>query len=291
MKTVNLGYAGRGRLLCAMAAVLSLASVSTHAAFAQAGASAATATPPLKTPEYEVVSVKQNKSGKNSSMSNQTPGGFTMTNTMLISVIRQAFMLYHSAEDQITGLPAWAKSEHFDIQGKVSEADIPLMPNLRPEQHAQMMESLLADRFKMVAHRETKEMPIYALLIGKHGSKLTEAKPDPPPGDVPRQSGCHTNGCMMSNNGHLEARGVPVESITDMLTQITQRTVLDKTSLPGKYDFTLDWTPAEDSATATATSAPELFTAIQEQLGLRLEAQRGPVDGVVIDHIEEPSAN
>ena len=275
-----------------MAAMLLSAGYWAFAAGAFAQTSAPAATPPVvKVPEFEVISVKQNKTADNSFMSRYSPSGVSMTNAPLIMLIRQAFQLYHSTDDQITGLPAWAKSERFDIQGKVSDADIPILPKLTREQRAQMLESLLADRFKMVAHRETREMPVYALVLGKHGPKLTEAKPDPPPTDGPKENGCHANGCMTFSNGHMEGKGVPVDTITDMLTQLTERTVIDKTSLTGKYDFTLDWTPADQSATATATSAPELFTAVQEQLGLRLESQRGPVDGVVIDHIEEPSAN
>jgi len=263
------------------------------AALAQAGASATTpaATPPTKVPDFEVVSVKQNKTGDGSSSYSYSDTGITMKNVTLLMLIRQAFMLHNSTDDQITGLPAWAKSEHFDIQAKVSEADLPTLPKLTPQQHAQMMEALLADRFKLTAHRETKEMPVYALVPGKHGSKLTESTPDPPPGDGPRQNGCHTNGCMLENDGHMEAKGVAIDTLVNMLTQLTERTVLDKTGLSGKYDFTLDWTPPNEASTASATAAPELFTALQEQLGLRLESQRGPVDGLVIDHIEEPSAN
>jgi uncharacterized protein (TIGR03435 family) len=148
----------------------------------------------------------------------------------------------------------------------------------------------LAERFQLTVHKETKEQSIYALEIAKGGSKLQDLK-EPNP-----------NASMSVNRGRIEAKGLPVQSLAQTLSGLVARAVIDKTGLTAKYDFTLQWTPdvgtggalidaEEDKARAAGLTGPSLFSAIQEQLGLRLTSQKGPIENVVIDRVERPSDN
>ena len=166
-----------------------------------------------------------------------------------------------------------------------------------------MMQSLLADRFKFAAHRETRELPVYALMLAKNGSKLKEAIPENSyPNGIKDEQGRGVAGMMRITPGHIEGQAIPIANLLGVLTQVTGRTVVDRTGLTGKYDISLQWTPDEPQTLPTAadganrepsqeSSGPSIFTAIQEQLGLRLESAKGPVEGLVIDHVEKPSAN
>ncbi len=259
--------------------------------FAQAGPA-----PTVALPAFDVVSVKPNKSGTNNFRSRFFPSGdVEVINASLLFVIRQAFSLYNSGDDQITGLPPWATTDRYDIQAKVSEADAPKMITLTQEQRGQMLQALLADRFKMVAHAVTREMPVYALVIARGGTKLHEADPaNTYSTGLPGVGGKGAGGAGMMRMGttFFEGQAITLGQLLGILTQNTGRTVIDKTGLTGKYDISLKWTPDETSASGSAADAgPSLFTAIQEQLGLRLDSQRGPVPGVVIEHIERPTEN
>jgi uncharacterized protein (TIGR03435 family) len=252
-------------------------------------------------PAFEVISVKVNKAGTGGFRSMYTPIGFHMENVPIIMLIRQAYSLYNSNDDQITGLPKWAETERFDIDAKVSEEDQPKLKALSREQRGEMMKALLAERFEMKAHAESREMPIYALVIAKGGLKIKEATPgaeypNAPKGPDGKPAGA---GMMMMGRGMIRGQALPLSQLASMLTQDVERTVLDRTGLTGKYDFVLEWTPEESASSgpggpptvAFIDSKPSLFTALQEQLGLKLESTRGPVPGVVVDHIAEPAAN
>jgi uncharacterized protein (TIGR03435 family) len=170
-----------------------------------------------------------------------------------------------------------------------------------------MLQALLADRFKLSIHRETKELPVYALVAAKNGPKLQEAKADATyPNGIKGPDGVARGGMMRIGGGEVTGQGLPIANLTRMLSQQLGRTVIDKTGLTGKYDFTLQWTPDESQGpmfkgadgappggnpAPPESSGPSLFTAIQEQLGLKLESQKGPVEIIVIDHVEKPSQN
>jgi uncharacterized protein (TIGR03435 family) len=273
-----------------LAALLGFGSL-TSAALGQAPAQAA----PLGAgvPVYEVVSVHENKADDGNISFNGTPSGIRLSGVPMVELLKDAYGLRYSTDEQVIGLPAWAKAKRWDIDAKVGEDDVAVYSKLTREQRDQMMQALLEDRFKLKAHRETTEGPVYDLVVGKHGSKLTPNNPEENGPAGSRVSGCK-KGCMSSSNGHLEAKGVELKDIASFLTNETQRTVLDKTGLTGDYDFTIDWTSTRwgpPDAASKPGAPPEIFTAVQEQLGLRLEAAKGPVDSVVVDHIEEPSAN
>jgi uncharacterized protein (TIGR03435 family) len=154
----------------------------------------------------------------------------------------------------------------------------------------QMVQQMLAERFKLAVHWEKKELPVYALVVRKGGPKLTAAKDT--------SGGTNTS----SSNGKLTARGVTMKKLSQTLTQILGRElgrdVIDKTGLDGRYDLVLTWSPQDNSAAMTTPSSdnsiaagPSIFTALQEQLGLKLESTKGQVQTLVIDHVEQPSAN
>jgi uncharacterized protein (TIGR03435 family) len=155
-----------------------------------------------------------------------------------------------------------------------------------------MMQTMLAERFQLKTHRETKELPVYSLMVAKGGPKLEEAK----------------SGSLRMNwgLGQIAYQSAPLSMLTNTLTQLTGRLVLDQTGLTGTYDFTLKWTPDEgqmqmfrrasdgpvnSEAAASDAIGPSLFTALKEQLGLRLEATKAPVEMLVVDHAERPSEN
>ena len=149
-----------------------------------------------------------------------------------------------------------------------------------------MLLPVLEERFNLKLYRhETREITVYELVVAKGGSKLKESAPDTAGtnGNPMRRS------MLLNGIGHLESHGTSIDPLAHELSRALGRTVFDKTGLTGNYDYTLEWTP--DDGPPTDTVGPSLFTAVQEQLGLKLEAQKEPVDVVVIDHIDKPSPN
>ena len=206
-------------------------------------------------------------------------GRFTAENATARELISFA---YNVRAFQVSGGPGWIDADHYDIVAK-------------PEAKAgrgqiyPMVQALLGDRFQLNLHRETKELPVYVLVLAKGGPKFKEAKPD---GDRP------LNGIQGVGRGELTGLGADMGLFARRLAVVVGRTVVDRTGLTGKYDFKLQWTPdtsqamrSPDEPPADHASGPSIFSAIQEQLGLRLEASKGPVEILVIDHIEKPSAN
>ena len=238
---------------------------------------------------FEVASIKLNKSGSGGSSTHFNHGRFLGTNIGIKGLIQ--YEAYKIPEPQILGGPEWLNSERFDIEAKVDEATTAQLEKLGQEERdqleQQLMQQLLADRFKLSVHWETKDQPVYALVVAKGGAKLTPAK------DTSRNSG------TSSNRGNLKATNVTMARLAETLTRIQNRElgriVVDKTGIEGRYDLTLQWTP-EDGSSSNASndsgnSGPSIFTALQEQLGLKLESSKGPVKTLVIDHVEQPSEN
>jgi bla regulator protein blaR1 len=255
---------------------------------------------------YEVASIKPEKTGSMMFKILNTPDGFSASTTVQM-LIRVA---YGIEDNQISGAPGWVGSEKYEVEAKMDEVTADKVKKLgeveREPTRQHMLQTLLADRFKLTVHRETKELPIYSLVVAKGGSKLQEAKPgDTYPNGIkgldgrPAPVGAHL---MRMGRGELTAQSLGMKEIAHLLTQQTGRTVVDNTGLKGNYDFTLHWTPDQSTpalngpgggpdSTTSSESGPSLFTAIQEQLGLKLESQKGPVEILVIDHVEKPSEN
>jgi uncharacterized protein (TIGR03435 family) len=240
---------------------------------------------------FEVAAIKPNKSGGGGSRSSFDGIRLTATNISVKSLIQ--YDAYGIPAPQILGGPNWLASDRFDIEAKVDDALVAEMAKLDREQRNQMerkmVQQLLADRFKLAVHHETKELPVYALVVAKGGPKLTASK-DP-------DKGTSTS----SNNGRLTTKGSTMEKLAETLTanlaRELGRVVIDKTGIEGRYDLALTWSPENNSAAMMNASneasppGPSIFTALQEQLGLKLESSKGPVQTLVIDHIEQPSEN
>jgi uncharacterized protein (TIGR03435 family) len=263
--------------------------------------------------EYEVASIKPNKSGTVLPGMTTMDDGINMTNIPLRALLLGAFGV---GNDRITGVPDWLGTERYDVNakmdGSVADAIKKLSPDDQKLAQQQMLLALFADRCKLKFHRETKELPTYTLVIAKNGPKFQESKPgETSAGGMKIPDGRGGTGTMqMGERGAMTFHGFPVTVLVQLLSMQLGRTVVDKTGLTGTYDFSWQFTPdmsqfrgqagtqsgpggAANGGTPTA-SDPEgtsLFTALQEQLGLKLEAGKGPVEIIVIDHIEKPSEN
>jgi bla regulator protein blaR1 len=268
---------------------------------------------PAATPTFEVASVKPNNSGDGRVMVQNQPGGrFTATNVTLRLLIRQAYQLQ---DFQITGGPGWLNDDHFDIVAKADgtqqDAFVAQQRGGGPTPTQLMMRALLAERFNLVVHNETKDQPIYALILarsdGRLGPELKKSDtdcaaviaaargrggaPPPPPGPAP----C---GIRIAP-GSMVLGGASLSQFATSLSMFVGRVVLDRTGLTGAFDLNLNWTP--DQMPQRPPGAPDLppidpngpsiFTAVQEQLGLKLDSQRGPVEVLVIDRAEHPTPN
>ena len=204
-------------------------------------------------------------------------------------LITSAYNLRPGSGKRIIGGPEWLRQDidQFEIQAKIDDTQFAAMQKMTPtqqrEQIALMEQSLLADRFKLKVHFETRELPIYTLVIAKGGPKLTPAKE----GEPTRLSAV--------TNGQLTATAVTIDQFahSPLLGPATHgQPVIDQTGLKGTYDFTLNSGPEQPATPdAPAETDPPMFTAIQQQLGLKLVPSKGPVEVIVIDHIEQPSAN
>lgn len=235
-------------------------------------AAGALAQVPDSRPAYEAASIKVNNSASGNSSSNSSRGQIRFTNVMLKSLIERA---YRVKPFQVTG-PSWMEDVRFDIVAKYPEGSA-------NDQHAPMLRTLLEDRFKLAVHRETKEMPGYALVVAKSGFKLKPAGPG--------SSSTSTN-----SNGRvwkLTVKSTSMEQLADLLSRQLGQMVHDETGIQGVYDFEFRWTPNDQSAPASdAEALPSLFTAVEETLGLRLRPQKVPVEVIVVDHVErEPIEN
>ena len=245
-----------------------------------------TATPPAqpesKPLQFEVVSIRQNKTGSYISLNKTPRDGYEVENMLLKILISGA---YGIRPDLTSGGPDWIHTAHYDIRAKVAEEDLAAYRALSSKQRDAMVQAVLADRFKLSAHIETKQLPCYELVVAKSGPKL--------------QDSTLTHETFGANMGSFFTEAIHMPRFAEVLSMYLQRTVADRTGLTGMYKFRLEWTPdrpirstaASDSPEASEPVGPSLFTAVEEQLGLKLNPTRGPVDTLVIDHVEPPSEN
>ena len=251
--------------------ILSITIAASSALHAQAAPAAAA-------PVFDVAAIRQTLATRGRPRIISTPfdGNFGATYATLKLLIEYAYGL---PQTQVLGGPAWLNSSRFDIQAKASASFSDTLHNLPSAQgklaKQQMLRSLLASRFKLDAHPETRELPIFALVVEKNGPKLDKSDEGAP---VVRGWG-----------GHLTVEGGEntLSTFAAELSKRVGRIVLDKTGIKGRYSIDLDWSEDND----IDDDAPSLFTAIREQLGLRLQSQKASVPVLVIDHVELPSAN
>lgn len=255
-------------------------------------------------PSFEVASVKPSNSADRRPLFNMfniaSGGQFTASNVTVRSLIRLA---YNTKDFQISGGPTWVASDLFDIAAKPPGATT-------SDQFAAMLQSLLADRFHMAIRRETKEMPVYALVVAKNGPKFKDAQESDP--DIPQlkgrtdlPGGGGRRRVNIIRRGRLTTQGANMPGLAAQLANVVGRTVVDRTGLTGIYDLMLEWAPDENQvanfqaigvpegfgAPAPDWQGPTLFTALEEQLGLKLESQKGPVEMFTIERAERPSEN
>jgi uncharacterized protein (TIGR03435 family) len=250
-------------------------------------------------PSYELVSIHKTQEGNATPGIHDDPDGFTAGSTSLRDLISEAygFSLGQLNERQLEGAPGWAKTQLFDIHAKVDSADVAKLKDLTkaatmmvearqmvsrtPTFRMLMLQRLLEDRFHLKVHYEQKVMPLYDMTVAKGGVRMKIAHPADP-----------EHGSMSMSNGKLEGDNVPMAFIPVMFALELERPVEDKTSTAGNYDFQLHWTRMGDAAADSGDeSAPSIFTAVQEQMGLKLQPGKGPVWVIVVDHAEMPSEN
>jgi uncharacterized protein (TIGR03435 family) len=272
--------------------------------------SAQTPTPRL---EFEVASIKPSPGGRGRFFGTDRGGDFNAKNMPLKAIIAEA---YNVKQFQLYGVPGWLGSDAFDITAKpqVDRNEKPVSRATFEARWADLMlrlQTLLEDRCALKVHRETKELPVYTVTIAKGGLKLkpadcVEADFDHPPGPPTPGQALPCGNLRMGRDGlnaTLNGYGITMEDLlTRWLPQTLDRTVIDKTGYTGKFNLTVEWAPdtpmrpadGDDPtkpAPAPDSAGPSIFTALQEQLGLKLDATKGSVEVLVIDHVEKPSAN
>jgi uncharacterized protein (TIGR03435 family) len=226
---------------------------------------------PASAPSFEVAAIKPSPDPTGSSSGIfETKGRIEARNVTLRRCIRGA---YDIAEAQIVGGPKWIDQDRFYIEAKAA------VPADDPELML-MLRTLLAERFKLVLHEEKRVVSGYQLVLGKSGLKA-------------QSSASKENSAGNLGRGRLEAKGYSMSQLAIKLAEVLHAPVIDRTGLTGKFDFNLRWTPDEmqTSPSQDAASGPSIFSALQEQLGLKLEAGKIPGNVLVIDSAEKPSAN
>jgi uncharacterized protein (TIGR03435 family) len=244
-------------------------------------------------PEFEVASVKPSSTNERMNYG-QRPNGIFGTNMPAKGWIQIA---YGIKAFQIVG-PDWISFEKFDIDAKAENLS-------SARQKLSMLQALLADRFKLTLHRETRESPVYNLVVSRGGLKMRPSKdqtlwagdyPDGSPDGRPLTGG----GPKSLAPGRFAGDAIPMTMFVNLLAGPLDRPVINKTGLTGRFDIDLRYAPGSGqapsvesvgSAPPDSSSEASLFTAIQEQLGLRLESTKGPVEMLIIDHIERPRGN
>jgi len=271
----------RGLLITAGFAVLAL-HVSTPV---QAQEPAQTDAADGKAFAYEVISVKPYKPDNGSGVTmwwRTTKVGFSAAGLTLQALVMGAYGLVTT--EQIEGLPSWGDSAQFTIDAKMDEDVAAAFEKLaqkdRDKQRMLMQQSMLEDRFQLKAHHEMRERPIYELVVAKSGSKLKNASKD-------------AKGGWSWGETKFTGDSVEIVGLANALSSVLGRTIVDKTGLTGHYEISLTYAPIDEDGPGhdSADAGPSIFTALEEQLGLKLVAAKGPVDTIVVDHVEKPSEN
>jgi len=270
-------FTKRTARICLILAAVGLAGSGLHAQsslheHSEAPASTASATDQTAAPAYDVAAIRPNKSADTGSdIDFDDYGNFTAKDATIKILIQVAFSM---RRDLVLDVPKWAQEERFDIDAKMVEKSA---TGLTSAQKRAMLQALLADRFHLKTHMETRTLPLYELVVGKNGIKMTTVDEK-----TVGQRGFH------GSDGSLRAVAGSMDLFVNVLSNDISSVVINKTGLTGHYDFTLKWSPDE---TRPIDDAPSIFTAVQEQLGLKLQPAKGPVEVLVVDSVERPSEN
>ena len=258
-------------------------------------------------PTFEAASVKPNKSGDGNNFISRQPGGrFGATNMPLRALITFAYQLQPL---QLVGGPNWIANDRFDIVAKMEGDPPPVLPGSGPDAMMLALRTLLADRFNLIVHRETRELDVYALVMAKPGSKpgpvLKPSTLDCSPqarrgGPPPAPPGPTDTFCgLRISPGRVQLGGFPLSPFANALQGLAGRIVIDRSGLTGTWEGTLTYAPdgrgglpggpPPGAQLPVDSDAPNLFTALQEQFGLKLESTKAPVDVLVIDSVQQPT--
>jgi uncharacterized protein (TIGR03435 family) len=256
--------------------------------------------------EFEAASIKPTKLRGGSFVAGFTADGYRAAYENLLTMIVQA---YGVRQYQISGGPTWLTTDFYDVEAKMEPTVADALKTLGPDQlklaRQHMLQALLADRFGLKVRSETKDGPVYFLVVGKNGPKLPDAKPAAALQLAGPDGGGITGVIRLDGRSgdatKVVATSVNIPYLTRYLSALLRRPVVDKTGLTGIYDFTLDFVPdvgatpvpssTDDNTLPADPGGASIFTAIQQQLGLKLDPGRGPVETLVIDHVERPSGN
>jgi uncharacterized protein (TIGR03435 family) len=298
-------------LVCTL--LLALCAMPQTAAAASQATNPATPAPPAAQPQgdsaqplaFDVVSIRPYPRNNMMISIRTTPDGVSVSGMPMHMVLREAFGV---TNDQLLGEPGWVATDRYDVEGKVAPEDAPKLKLLSTDQRWTMLLPALEERCNLKFHHETRELTVYLLVIAKGGPKMQPAQQvgnvapsgpmGPAPGNVAPPPPPPGPGAGMFFSG----RSATVESLAHELSRTLGNPVIDKTGLTGKYDYRLQFAPddsvrasmpppAMGSAPPPEADGPSIFTALQEQLGLKLVAQKQPVDVIVIDHMEQPTPN
>jgi uncharacterized protein (TIGR03435 family) len=245
---------------------------------------------------FEAASAKPNRSG-DAAIRIDMPGPdrFAATNVPLRELIRFA---YDVQDARLVGGPDWIRSERFDVAAKAPHPLPAWGPAGPAPELLQMLRTLLAERFALAVHQEMRDLPVYAMVMARR-----DRAPGPELHASTLDCDAQSRPCgMRIGPGQMVMSGTPMSQFAGILPPFVQRIVIDRTGLDGRFDFHLQWTPVQrlppgppppgaPPLPPVDPNGPSIFTALEEQLGLRLEPQRAPLDVVVIDRVERPAAD
>jgi uncharacterized protein (TIGR03435 family) len=246
-------------------------------------------------PTFDVATIRPTRSAE--LWTNRSPRELQMFAVTVRYLMEQAWNIpwTNGSKDRIRGGPSWIDSDHFDLDAKVAPETATALEQMPEQQRRTQMnlrlQSLLADRLKLKLHFETRQEPVFAITVAKNGPELRPTAPNP-------EGAQHAQGISVRYTGQaaqMTAKAVTLGDLANWLTgysEMAGQTVSDQTGLVQRYDFILSWTRTSSSAEQdTTASGPALFTALEEQLGLKLASTKGPVEIIVIDSIARPTAN
>ncbi len=251
--------------------------------------------PKVNVPPLAVASIRQvPPADRDAMMIGFSDDGASFRGVAVAWIVQLAFSgpsLWVQEDDLIVGLPGWTKTERYDIQAKVDDEDVAKWKQLSPSQRWLAVQPLLVARFNLQFHHETRERPTYSLVVAKKGPKLYKVQPrETYPVSAKSPDGTGGGDESTVTPGKIVLKGSSLAALAKLLSsQGLSHPVVDKTGLTDIYDITLRWSP--DDTGSSDSSLPSLFTALQEQLGLKLQYNKNPIDVIVIDRFEKPSAN
>lgn len=240
-------------------------------------------------PSFGVAAIKPSRPGDDDHNWDNNRELVEVENFTLRRLIRTAYGL--KSESQVLGGPDWIGKQAFDIQAKFDEAETARLQKMSgPERFSQVllaMQALLAERFHLRITQDTRDLPVYALVVAKTGSKLTPSPPQFDENGKPKKNDQHS---IHSSNGHMTAKAISMSALADWFEYLPEcdRVVNNRTGLSGEYDFKLDWAQDFGQGIAPDAPLPGLFTALREQLGVELRPDKAPINVVVVEAASRP---